>query len=56
MLRAGNSTTFVHYELTGGERRLHEALDAQTPAADSARPAEVDSAEPGTGEPDLQRA
>ncbi|MCP2290807.1 hypothetical protein [Nocardia amikacinitolerans] len=42
----------VHYELTGGGRRLREALDSQPPAADSAKPAEADSAERDTSEAD----
>ncbi|WP_227999109.1 hypothetical protein [Nocardia australiensis] len=33
----------VHYELTGGGRRLREALDAQSAAAADTQPAEADS-------------
>ncbi|MCP2320954.1 hypothetical protein APR12_006344 [Nocardia amikacinitolerans] len=42
----------VHYALTGGGRRLREALDAQAPDADSTQHAEADSTETGTGEAD----
>ncbi|MFD6221228.1 hypothetical protein [Nocardia asteroides] len=37
----------VDYELTGGGRRLREALDTQ-PATGNTEPAEADSGEPGT--------
>ncbi len=37
----------VDYELTGGGRRLREALDIQ-PATGNAEPSEADSGEPGT--------
>lgn len=37
----------VDYELTGGGRRLREALDTQ-PATGNTEPAEADSREPGT--------
>lgn len=42
----------LHYELTGGGRRLREARDTQRPATGSAEPAVADSAEPGTSEAD----
>ncbi|PKV76769.1 hypothetical protein [Nocardia fluminea] len=45
----------VHYQQTGGGRRLREALNAQHPAADNAHPAKVDSTEPGTIEADSYR-
>lgn len=38
----------VHYERTGGGRRLREALDTQRPDTASTKSAEADSAQPGT--------
>ncbi|MFC3966497.1 hypothetical protein [Nocardia jiangsuensis] len=46
----------VHYALTGGGRRLRDALDAQHPDADNTPPGEVDSAEPVADEADSARA
>ncbi len=45
----------VHYQQTGGGRRLREALDTQHLPASGEQPAETGSTEPDTDEPDSDR-